>query len=561
MSVSPKNSPAGEFFGGVDALRRVLVRAQKFAPRTIFCFRGFIKFLCYNLCMDPDQNKKSATDEAAADLPSEVMGGIVSPNPKAVRDFNPDVHQAEEPVAAPAASTMAVAHEPQVGATADNPLTKFDLERAQAQEKAKAEAAARAPKTASAEAEAPAPASAVASRPAAPAAVPSRPAQPLTTMPAAAPAVQPRPATPTQPATPAPTAPSQPVAATPVRPAAPAPQPAPPTQPAPVQMPPAQFPTQQAAPADHGDIILGGGDSPKKKFNPILIAGIAVGVILVVVIAVLGLMNLNKNSGGESAGPVDGASFTREETIAAWNKFFNYLYSGTEDTGVAPLPEEPLNIEGTDQMTDIAQSAFTLDQSIAPIGEDPVTYMTRAKELLEPLRTAIPNHFATAIDDFNSLSSSMDVLITISTINNISLEDLATEYYDLTIEMAGSATHEAIATEITEIVATNYASLNNPENSVLQSYYNAELTYTQMFLDAFGTSYLLPCLDEDNILDATCAIDGFIHYNPQFILPADIYLTQNDTVMNVHATAIAINRIINADYYTAAEANTEETSK
>ena len=544
MSVSPKNSPAGEFFGGVDTIRRVLVRAQKFAPRTIFCFRGFIKFLCYNLCMDPDQNKKSATDEAAADLPSEVMGGIVSPNPKAVHDFNPDVHQAEEPVAAPAASTMAVAHEPQVGATADNPLTKFDLERAQAQEKAKAEAAARAPKTASAEAEAPAPASAVASRPAAPAAVPSRPAQPLTTMPAAAPAVQPRPATPTQPSTPAPTAPSQPVAATPVRPAAPAPQPAPPTQPAPIQMPPAQFPTQQAAPADHGDIILGGGDSPKKKFNPILIAGIAVGVILVVVIAALGLMNLNKNSGGESAGPVDGASFTREETIAAWNKFFNYLYSGTADTGVAPLPE------------DIETLGFAVDQSVAPMGEDAAAYITQANELYAPLQDALSNHFPDALTDWETFKTAYTTVATISALPNLRAPELIAQYYQAAAEDLDNVDAAAVRQAVLDYVAETYASLNVENNEYLRTYYDAELFYAGQVLDSMSFVYIYPCLTDEG-LDASCSADLLIQDNQELTVPMDAAMIISGLLTTIHESSAKINRLVNSDFFT--QSAVEET--
>ena len=45
MSVSPKNSPAGEFFGGVDTLRRVLVRAQKLCAAHNILFSRFYKIL------------------------------------------------------------------------------------------------------------------------------------------------------------------------------------------------------------------------------------------------------------------------------------------------------------------------------------------------------------------------------------------------------------------------------------------------------------------------------------------------------------------------------------
>ena len=532
---------------GRNALRMALVRAQKFAPRTIFCFRGFIKFLCYNLCMDPDQNKKSATDEAAADLPPEVMGGIVSPNPKAVHDFNPDVHQAEKPVAAPAASTMAVAHEPQVGATADNPLTKFDLERAQAQEKAKAEAAARAPKAASAETEAPAPAPAVASRPAAPAAAPSRPVQPLTTMPAAAPAVQSQPAVPAQPVTPASAANQPAVPAPPVPPAqsaTPAPQPAPPTQPAPVQMPPAQFPTQSAAPADHGDIILGSGDSPKKNFNPILIAGIAVGVILVVVIAVLGLMNLNKNSGSESAGPVDGASFTREETIAAWNKFFNYLYSGTADTGVAPLPE------------DIETLGFAVDQSVAPMGEDAAAYITQANELYAPLQDALSNHFPDALTDWETFKTAYTTVATISVLPNLRAPELIAQYYQVAAEDLDNVDAPAVRQAVLGYVAETYASLNVENNEYLRTYYDAELFYAGQVLDNMSFVYIYPCLTDEG-LDASCSADLLIQDNQELTVPMDAAMIISGLLTTIHESSAKINRLVNSDFFT--QSAVEET--
>ena len=525
---------------GRNALRMVLVRVQKFAPRTVFCFRGFIKFLCYNLCMDPDQNKKSATDEAAADLPPEVMGGIVSPNPKAVHDFNPDVHQAEEPVAAPAASTMAVAHEPRVGATADNPLTKFDLERAQAQEKAKAEAAARAPKAASAEAEAPVPAPAVASRPAAPAAAPSRPVRPLTTMPAAAPAVQPQPAVPAQPVTPASAANQPAVPAPPVPPAqsaTPAPQPAPPTQPAPVQMPPAQFPAQQAAPADHGDIILGSGDSPKKKFNPILIAGIAVGVILVVVIAVLGLMNLNKNSGDESAGPVDGASFTREETIAAWNKFFNYLYSGTADTGVAPLPE------------DIETLGFAVDQSVAPMGEDAADYIAQANELYAPLQDALSNHFPDALTDWETFKTAYTTVATISALPNLRAPELIAQYYQVAAEDLDNVDAAAVRQAVLDYVAETYASLNVENNEYLRTYYDAELFYAGQVLNNMSFVYIYPCLTDEG-LDASCSADLLIQDNQELTVPMDAAMIISGLLTTIHESSAKINRLVNSDFFT-----------
>ena len=515
---------------GRNALRMVLVRAQKFAPRTIFCFRGFIKFLCYNLCMDPDQNKKSTTDEAAADLPPEVMGGIVSPNPKAVHDFNPDVHQAEKLVAAPAASTMAVAHEPQVGATADNPLTKFDLERAQTQEKAKAEAAARAPKAASAEAEAPVPAPAVASRPAAPAAAPSRPVQPLTIMPVAAPAAN-QPAVPAQPVPPA-------------QSATPAPQPAPPTQPAPVQMPPAQFPTQQAAPADHGDIILGGGDSPKKKFNPILIAGIAVGVILVVVIAVLGLMNLNKNSDGESAGPVDGASFTREETIAAWNKFFNYLYSGTADTGVAPLPE------------DIETLGFAVDQSVAPMGEDAAAYIAQANELYAPLQDALSNHFPDALTDWETFKTAYTTVATISALPNLRAPELIAQYYQVAAEDLDNVDAAAVRQAVLDYVAETYASLNLENNEYLRTYYDAELFYAGQVLDNMSFVYIYPCLTDEG-LDASCSADLLIQDNQELTVPMDAAMIISGLLTTIHEASAKINRLVNSDFFT--QSAVEET--
>ena len=534
--------------------------------------------------MDPDQNKKSATDDAAegvlmvhgsqadadanqkakadspektidlhphdsdASLPPEVMGGIVSPNPKAVHDFDPDVHQAEEPVVAPATRTLAVAHEPQVGATADNPLTKFDLERAQAQEKAKAEAAARAPKAAPAEAEAPAPAPAVQSQLATPAVAPSRPAQPLTTMPTAAPAVQSQPATPTQPATPAtpaPTAPNQPAAAaTSVRPVAPAPQPAPPTQPAPVQMPPAQFPTQQAAPADHGDIILGGGDSPKKKLNPILIAGIVVGAILVVVIAVLGLMNLNKNSGGESAGPVDGASFTREETIAAWNKFFNYLYSGTEDTGVAPLPE------------DIETLGFAVDQSVAPIGEDAAAYIAQANELYAPLQDALSNHFPDALTDWETFKTAYTTVATISALPNLRAPELIAQYYQVAAEDLDNVDAAAVRQAVLDYVAETYASLNVENNEYLRTYYDAELFYAGQVLDNMSFVYIYPCLTDEG-LDASCSADLLIQDNQELTVPMDAAMIISGLLTTIHESSAKINRLVNSDFFT--QSAVEET--
>ena len=477
---------------------------------------------------DPRSAKQTSDDATSSDaqVAAALSHGIVSPRRTVVNTLTPPEHHEEPAAPAPATSTYTP---PTTTAQINESFAKTNAETL---EKI-AENAVKAP------VEAPTPSAPTA--PAAPAPAPAAPAS----GPVQASFATPRAAAPTSaPVVPASTEPTAPAPA-PVVPAAPAAAPAPaPSQTAPVSapvqpaaptpmasMPPRDFPRDHA---DRGDIILGGGGKPKKKLGLGIIIGLIAIAVLIVVAVVL--FFVNRNQGNDQA--TDGGSFTREETVAAWNNFFNYIYMGTESSSPVTLPQED------------TETRFAIEASVPPVGQRLQDYYEKVNSLFTPLSAAFANNFSGSSEDLNSISNDLATLTAISQVQNLNLVAIV-ELYNQSVQNVGGldaayANTAAVVQEVKDAAVSNYASLAGSDNATVQSYYAAIINYVNQVADTFSPVYIRACTNEDG-LNVACAANEYLGDNPDFAVATEAAAITEPLITNIKAKASAINAAVNSE--------------
>ena len=307
-----------------------------------------------------------------------------------------------------------------------------------------------------------------------------------------------------------------------------------PQGPAPIQAPTLLFPEQQRqainTSTEHGDIILNAG-RPKKR--PLaLIIGIIVTAVIIVAAVVLALVGLTGDKGDTEA---DGSALTQEETIAAWNRFFNFIYSGAEST----LPNIPSQ--------DDAPLEFAFMASVPPSGQRLQEYYVAVNNLFDPLTASIGNHFPDLSNELTVIDENLATLTTISQVENLNLMGII-ERYNQAIQEAGGldASYDlsTVVQRVKDEINENYAILNTSDNASMQSYYTAITNYGVQVVDVLSPVYLRGCTS-DGSLNVACVESIVQEMNPDLGVASDAVAITETLANSLEGAAMTINTTIN----------------
>lgn len=307
-----------------------------------------------------------------------------------------------------------------------------------------------------------------------------------------------------------------------------------PQRPAPIQAPTLLFPEQQRqavnTSTEHGDIILNGG-RPKKRSHALII-GIIVAAVLVVVTVALALIGLRSDD-DETA--TDGSTFTQEETIAAWNRFFNFIYSGTESI----LPNIPSQ--------DDTSLEFAFMASVPPSGQRLQEYYATVNNLFNPLTVSIGNYFPDLDDELAVVGENLAMLTTISQVENLNLTGIIERYNQAIQEAGGLDAAYNLSTVIQQVkdeVNDNYAILSASDNMNVQRYYTAITSYGVQVIDALSPVYLRGCTN-DGSLNVACVESIVLEINPDLGIAFDAAAVTEASANSLEEAAMTINTTIN----------------